>query len=28
EVAETKASQVMDLARKNQHPLQLQLEKE
>jgi ATP-dependent Clp protease adaptor protein ClpS len=28
EVAETKATQVMDLARKNQHPLQLQLEKE
>ena len=28
EVAETKASQVIDLARKNQHPLQLQLEKE
>lgn len=28
EVAETKASQVMDLSRKNQHPLQLQLEKE
>ena len=28
EVAETKASQVMDLAQKNQHPLQLQLEKE
>jgi ATP-dependent Clp protease adaptor protein ClpS len=28
EIAETKASQVMDLARKNQHPLQLQLEKE
>jgi len=28
EVAETKATQVMELARKNQHPLQLQLEKE
>ena len=28
EVAETKLSQVMALARKNQHPLQLQLEKE
>ena len=28
EVAETKATQVMDLARKQQHPLQLQLEKE
>jgi ATP-dependent Clp protease adaptor protein ClpS len=28
EVAETKASQVMALARKNQHPLQLQIEKE
>jgi ATP-dependent Clp protease adaptor protein ClpS len=28
EVAETKAMQVMALARKNQHPLQLQLEKE
>ena len=28
EVAETKACQVMDLARKNQHPLQLQIEKE
>ena len=28
EVAETKATQVMEMARKNQHPLQLQLEKE
>ena len=28
EVAETKASQVMDFARRNEHPLQLQLEKE
>jgi ATP-dependent Clp protease adaptor protein ClpS len=28
EIAETKVYQVMDLARKNQHPLQLQLEKE
>jgi ATP-dependent Clp protease adaptor protein ClpS len=28
EVAETKATQVMELARKNQHPLQLQIEKE
>ena len=28
EIAETKATQVMDLARKNQHPLQVQLEKE
>ena len=28
EVAETKATQVMDLARKNQHPLQMQIEKE
>ncbi len=28
EVAETKATQVMEIARKNQHPLQLQLEKE
>lgn len=28
EIAETKVSQVMDLARKNQHPLQLTLEKE
>ena len=28
EVAETKACQVMDLARKNQHPLQMQIEKE
>ena len=28
EVAETKAGQVMELARKNQHPLQLQIEKE
>ena len=28
EIAETKLSQVMALARKNQHPLQLQLEKE
>ena len=28
EIAETKATQVMDLARKQQHPLQLQLEKE
>ena len=28
EVAETKARQVMDLARKNQHPLQIQIEKE
>lgn len=28
EIAETKAAQVMALARKNQHPLQLQLEKE
>ncbi len=28
EIAETKVVQVMDIARKNQHPLQLQLEKE
>jgi len=28
EVAETKAQQVMDLARKNQHPLQCTLEKD
>jgi ATP-dependent Clp protease adaptor protein ClpS len=28
EIAETKVFQVMDIARKNQHPLQLQLEKE
>ena len=28
EVAETKVNQVMDLARKNQHPLQCTLEKE
>lgn len=28
EVAETKVTQVMDLARKNQHPLQCTLEKE
>ena len=28
EVAETKATQVMDLARKNQHPLQCTFEKE
>lgn len=28
EIAETKVVQVMDMARKNQHPLQLQLEKE
>ncbi|MCW8836568.1 MAG: ATP-dependent Clp protease adapter ClpS [Rhodospirillales bacterium] len=28
EVAETKANQVMDLARKNQHPLQCTVEKE
>jgi len=28
EVAETKAAQVMDFARQNEHPLQLQLEKE
>ena len=28
EVAEMKATQVMELARKNQHPLQLQIEKE
>ena len=28
EVAETKTCQVMDLARKNQHPLQMQIEKE
>ena len=28
EIAETKATQVMDLARKNQHPLQVQIEKE
>ena len=28
EVAETKVSQVMSLAKKNQHPLQLQVEKE
>ena len=28
EVAETKACQVMDLARQNQHPLQMQIEKE
>ena len=28
EVAETKAAQVMDFARQNEHPLQLQLDKE
>ena len=28
EVAETKVNQVMELARKNQHPLQCKLEKE
>jgi len=28
EVAETKAAQVMDLARQNQHPLQCSIEKE
>lgn len=28
EIAETKASQVMNFARQNEHPLQLQLEKE
>ena len=28
EVAEAKASQVMDYARQNEHPLQLQIEKE
>ena len=28
EVAETKAAQVMDFARQNEHPIQLQLEKE
>ncbi|RME66725.1 MAG: ATP-dependent Clp protease adaptor ClpS, partial [Alphaproteobacteria bacterium] len=28
EVAETKVTQVIDYARKNQHPLQLTLEKE
>ena len=28
EVAETKAAQVMDFARQNEHPLQLQIEKE
>ena len=28
EVAETKAAQVMNFARQNEHPLQLQLEKE
>ena len=28
EIAETKVVQVMDMARKNQHPLQLQLEKD
>ena len=28
EIAETKAAQVMDFARQNEHPLQLQLEKE
>lgn len=28
EIAETKAAQVMDFARRNEHPLQLQLEKE
>ncbi len=28
EIAETKAQQVMDLARKNQHPLQCRIEKE
>lgn len=28
EVAETKSNQVMDLARKNQHPLQCTIEKE
>ena len=28
EIAETKAAQVMNFARQNEHPLQLQLEKE
>ena len=28
EVAEAKATQVMDYARQNEHPLQLQIEKE